>query len=222
MAALCSSTMTDYESIIFDLDGTLWDASDSCANGWNIALKGMEIESRKISADDIRQVSGMPFGECISSLFGSLPPEVIEKLGPKIESGERDAIIANGGTLYKGVREGLQKLSSEYRLFLVSNCQTWYLKEFFRHSQTGHLFSGFDCHGNSGHPKSQMIAELIDSHGLGRSIYIGDTASDQSASHRAGVEFGHAGYGFGSVKEADLSFNSFNSVVDKFCNETAV
>ena len=29
----------DVESIIFDLDGTLWDSADNVAASWNIAVK---------------------------------------------------------------------------------------------------------------------------------------------------------------------------------------
>jgi phosphoglycolate phosphatase len=29
------------DSIIFDLDGTLWDAAEACAKAWNEALKQM-------------------------------------------------------------------------------------------------------------------------------------------------------------------------------------
>jgi phosphoglycolate phosphatase len=49
--------METYDSIIFDLDGTLWDASEACANAWNIAL----LTGLSVKPDDIRGVSGLLF-----------------------------------------------------------------------------------------------------------------------------------------------------------------
>ena len=46
------------QGIIFDMDGTLWDAGVSIAKAWNIVIKrrGLEIES--MTADHIHSIMG--------------------------------------------------------------------------------------------------------------------------------------------------------------------
>ena len=59
------------DSIIFDLDGTLWNASGSTAVGWSRVAKSLHL-STTITPDSIRSVSGLPFDECVESLFPGL------------------------------------------------------------------------------------------------------------------------------------------------------
>ncbi len=64
--------MDNFDSIIFDLDGTLWDASFASAAGWNIALIENNLSEFQVTDDDIRKISGLPFGECLANLFGHI------------------------------------------------------------------------------------------------------------------------------------------------------
>ena len=45
------------DGLVFDLDGTLWDAAAASTLGWNLALEEMGAVSR-VTVDDIRSVSG--------------------------------------------------------------------------------------------------------------------------------------------------------------------
>lgn len=49
----------DVESIIFDLDGTLWDSADNVSASWNIAVKNADIpclDSVEITGGDRKSV----------------------------------------------------------------------------------------------------------------------------------------------------------------------
>lgn len=208
--------MHKYDSIIFDLDGTLWDATEATAEGWNTALSRTDWSDCRVTADDIRGVCGLPFSQCITTLFGHLDDADCHILEPLLDNEEKISIEASGGVVFPDVVKGLEQLSGSYALYLVSNCQSWYLQSFWQQYAVEHLFKGQDCYGDSGVGKSEMIRLLVQKHNLLSPIYIGDTEGDQEASHLGGVEFGYAAYGFGGVKKAGLAFNGFRQLVDYF------
>ena len=51
------------DSIIFDVDGTLWDSADSVAAAWNLAIK--KFSSLDITLD--REILGSVFGSMTTS-----------------------------------------------------------------------------------------------------------------------------------------------------------
>ena len=202
------------DALIFDLDGTLWDAAAASTYGWNLALEEMGLAQRVTDAG-IRSVSGKPFPECVSTLLPELapwPPELQEHL----EVRERTGIELIAGELYPGVDEGLRRLAARYPLFLVSNCPAWYLEEFFRHSGLRDLFTGWDCWGLSGIPKPGMLLNLAERYHLGRAVYVGDTKGDRAATEAAGLEFAFVEYGFGDMEDVRLSFATFEGLVAHF------
>lgn len=202
-----------YDAIIFDLDGTLWDASEPCAAGWNRALQMAGYDHLTVTADDIRRVSGMPFDECVAALFSEVPDLDMDSLAAQIDIEERAELHQRGGKLYPGVAKGLPELAAYCPLFLISNCQDWYLERFWQHSGLKGWFRDGDCHGSSGMPKAEMIARMCERHALASVIYIGDTASDQQAAFSAGAAFGLAEYGFGESETAHIRFRNFRKLI---------
>ncbi len=49
----------NFDALVFDLDGTLWDATEACAIGWNDSLRSLQID-QKITVGDFRRVVGKP------------------------------------------------------------------------------------------------------------------------------------------------------------------
>ena len=200
-----------YNSLIFDLDGTLWDACPTTAKAWNKRLKELGMEGI-LTGDDIRSVAGLPQQVCIKTL---LPKQIQQNpsLIAELTLAEKDAIEEKGGELYKGVKEGIEKLSKTHSLFIVSNCLDWYLKLFFEVSGLKGCFLDWDCIGMSGLPKSEMIENIIKTHQIKNSVYIGDTEGDEEAAEGAKIDFIHAEYGFGKTKNLHEHFNSFDELV---------
>jgi phosphoglycolate phosphatase len=199
------------EALIFDLDGTLWDAAAASTYGWNLALEELGLPHR-VTVDGIRSVSGRPFPECVAALLPDLSPTPAATL-EHLEARERTGIERIAGELYEGVADGLARLAERHRLFLVSNCLGWYLEEFFRHTGLRGHFTGWDCHGMSGIAKSGMLLNLAGSHRLDHAVYVGDTRGDQEATAGAGMEFAFVTYGFGRAEGAPLSFADFGGLV---------
>ncbi|MEH1901793.1 MAG: HAD family hydrolase [Nostoc sp.] len=209
--------------VIFDLDGTLWNISSICTDAWNQAIKIANIPRTTITEDDINRVSGLPFIECVKSIFPDIGEENLDKIYLLIEEWEKQEIKTRGGTLYKGVSEYLDTLSGQFPLFLVSNCEYWYLQAFLsmplNSSNTSKTFRDIfvdsECFGRTQKPKAENIIAICQRNSLKKAIYIGDTESDRLAAMKAEVDFIHVSYGFGYAESANLkSAASFSEVVD--------
>lgn len=202
------------DALIFDLDGTLWDAAAASTFGWNLALEELGLPQR-VTVDGIRSVSGRPLPECVAGLLPELSPVPAATL-EHLEARERTGIERIAGQLYPGVADGLRRLTGRHPLFVVSNCPGWYLEEFFRHTGLQGRFTGWDCHGLSGIAKSGMLLNLAASHRLERAVYVGDTRGDQEAAAGAGMDFVFVTYGFGRAEGAPLSFAGFDELVSHY------
>lgn len=199
------------DSIIFDLDGTLWDASPTSAIAWSKVAANLGIDVL-IDESSIRKVSGLPFDKCVDALFGS-HAQKIPDLKSLLDKSERDEVLHRGGRFYDGMLVGLRELSKEYKLFLVSNCQDWYLNAFFEHSGLRDAFQDSLCFGQTNRPKSENIKEIVKRNGLKKAIYVGDTHWDQEAAFYARVKFIFARFGFGSVQVSCPSVGSIEELV---------
>lgn len=206
--------MSRPDALVFDLDGTLWDAAVPTTRGWNTALELLGARTR-VTVDGIRSVAGTPFVGCVEILVPELCPPAQATLHA-LDVHEKAAITETGGTLFVGVDQGLRRLTAVYPLYLVSNCQDWYLEVFFEKSGLGECFAGWDCNGLSGLGKADMLRNLADTRGLTDVIYVGDTQGDHDSARGAGVPFVFARYGFGSVSEPALAFDSFDELVGHY------
>ncbi len=203
-----------YDSIIFDLDGTLWDASHVTASGWNNALIARGLGHCSVNSQDVKNVSGLPFSECVESLLGNIQNIDLAEIKELIDIEEAKIFEELGGQLYPGVETGITILAQKYPLFLVSNCQSWYLKKFWDQFDLEKYFTGHDCNGNANEPKSEMIKGIIKNYHLENPIYIGDTKGDKEACSAAGVHFGYASYGFGDLEKEEISLGSFDELTN--------
>jgi phosphoglycolate phosphatase len=202
------------DALIFDLDGTLWDAAEPTAKGWNCALAELGAQTR-VTVEGIRSVAGTPFKGCVEILVPELCPPSDTTLRT-IDVCEEEALLESGGTLFLGVEAGLERLVAHYPLYLVSNCQDWYIDLFFEKTGLGRYFAGGDCNGWSGLPKGDMLRRLAERQALKRPVYVGDTQGDHDSAYEAGMSFVLARYGFGSVQEKVLGFESFEELVDHY------
>jgi len=202
------------DALIFDLDGTLWNACAASAKGWNVGFAKLGI-NKKVTTEQIESIAGNPFDKCIEILFPGLEKQY-PQLFDVLEENEIEVLKSEGGTIYEGVIEGLNDLSKKYKIFIVSNCQEWYLKLFLKFSGIEKLLTGYDCYGMSGISKGEMLKRIQRKFSLKNPVYIGDTASDESSAKSAEMEFVHVFYGFGSPKNKAKSFASFGELKNSF------
>lgn len=201
-----------FDALVFDLDGTLWDALESSTSGWNEGLRSLGLDKR-ITVEELSKVTGKTDEECVQIL---LPDEfeghrnLIEILG----NYEKKVIQSQGGKLYASLEATITTLAQQYGLYLVSNCEEWYLEDFFKLSGLKEYFRDYNCHGISKENKSVMLTRLKDNYGFKKPAYIGDTETDEAAAKNAGYAFIHAGYGFGIAHQPDYRINSLKDLLD--------
>jgi phosphoglycolate phosphatase len=200
------------DSLIFDLDGTLWDTCAQCATAWNNVLASEGIEYRKITADDVRAVTGKPHEECIRLTFCDLTEEQVMRISNATMIEDNRVIEQEGGLLYDGVLEGLDTLKNRFQLYIVSNCQVGYIETFLRLNNLD-CFDDIECWGNTGLPKSDNLRLVIERNGLAAPLMIGDADGDEVAARACGVPFAFVEYGFGTCISPDMRFSCFDFLV---------
>lgn len=185
------------DSIIFDLDGTLWDSREGVSNAWCEVLKNHDIERKVVTVEDLSKTMGMLLYD-IGKLF---MPEVEEKYRNSIVDEcchmEHVYLSEHGGKLYDKLEDTLNELSKKYKLFIVSNCQDGYIETFFKAHGLSKYFTDYECPGRTGKLKADNIKMIVERNHLKSPIYVGDTKWDMDSAHKAGVPFIYASYGFG-------------------------
>lgn len=196
--------------LIFDMDGTLWDSSGNVAASWNEKLRELGYERPEITEQDIMNVMGLTMDRIADIIFGDFPKDKRMMLLDKCCVYENDYLRKHGGVLYPDLEKTLIKLKEKYDLYIVSNCQQGYIEAFLEHYGFGEYFDDIECYGNNLLEKGDNIALLAKRNNLDRAYYIGDIQGDYDAAAKAGYEFIHAAYGFGTIKETVPELSEFS------------
>jgi phosphoglycolate phosphatase len=206
------------DSIIFDMDGTLWDSTQEVAIAFNKVLEEKYPEvTDEVTAERLQSYFGLPLDEIAVKLFESVTPEQAIHVMEECCAYECKYLARHGATLYEGLEDTLKKLSKTYKLLIVSNCQEGYIQCFFKaYPQLEKYFIDFEYPGRSGKFKADNIRMVIERNDLKNPVYVGDTQGDANASKEAGVPFVFARYGFGEVIEYKDVIDSLRELVKKF------
>lgn len=203
------------DSLIFDMDGTLWDAIDTYAAAWNESFKKMNID-RAINKELFSGIMGWERKKALEHMLPEYEEDFREAIYETVVKTQDDLIPEMGGVLYEKVKEGIAALSSRYKIFIVSNCPKDTIKQFINWSGLAPFITDEIAHGVNSKPKHHNIKLLVEKHNLQSPVYIGDTDSDRIQSDLAGVSFVFVSYGFGKAEKYDLKFDSFQQLADHF------
>jgi len=198
--------------IFFDLDGTIWDASATTAAAWSDVLGRRGIK-HVITDNDIRSVAGRPYLECLRRIVPAVLehddfPEILDELAVAEQKYMREM----GGDLFPDAIESIGRLANNNQLYLVSNCNGWYLDAFFATSNLNNYFQDSICFTSMNQDKTANIRYLMDKHKIESGFFIGDTMGDKISAEVNGLKFGHAKFGFDSALASKLSFASFREI----------
>jgi phosphoglycolate phosphatase len=189
------------QGIIFDMDGTLWDAAANVAVSWELALQQCGYPNVHVTEGDMYRLMGKTMDVIAADLFPFVEGAERDKLLQVCCQVENDYLRQHGGTLYPELRATMERLKEQYHLYIVSNCQAGYIEAFLDYYQFHDLFEDMECFGNNGLPKAGNIRQIVERNHLQQAVYVGDIQGDFEATTEAGLPFIHAAYGFGTISE---------------------
>lgn len=208
--------MNSIDSIIFDVDGTLWDSTEIVSRAWNDAITQETKLSITFTPDKLKSLFGRTLPDIAEIIFPQYSKkqqlELIELCCEK----EHEYIKKYPPTTYPGLEDTLRHLSSAYPLFIVSNCEAGYIEAFLEVTGLSSYFKDHLCPGDTGNAKASNIKEIINRNNLKAPVYVGDTSGDYHATLEAGIPFVFASYGFGEVKEANKTITQLSDLVTMF------
>ena len=203
-----------YESLIFDIDGTLWDSRALVAEGYNIQLRKEGLEHLCVTAEDFLPLFGKVMTEIADVIFATIPAPERYALMERCMDTENRYLQENPCRIgYPMVKETLEKLAKKHRLFIVSNSQCGYPELCIQKLGLENCISGHMCFGDTGTEKGETIRRLLERHNIENAAYIGDTQGDLDATIVAGIPFIFASYGFGNPNHWDRKIDKIEDLL---------
>lgn len=188
-----------YDAVVFDLDGTLFDAEEGIVSSVKKAMEEMGLEIPQ--GAQLRQVVGPPLRQSFHDLL-NVPPERLD------EAADRYAHLFRSEGMYRysvypGVRTMLRVLKENgIYVALASSKPRELCERILRHFGLQHYFDRVigetDSHARLGKP--EMIRRALPEH-YERAAMVGDRLYDMEGARAAGVDGIGAVYGCGSVEE---------------------
>lgn len=205
--------LTKVEAILFDLDGTMWDALEAIRLTWNqVVANHPECRKGPISAEELAGCLGLPMTEIAGRLFPGTSPAQQEALMDECCELENAYLRRHGAILYPDLEETLLALKKEYKLFVVSNCQRGYIESFIEAHRLSACFDDIECWGNNQLPKGENNKLIMKRNHVTKAVYVGDTAGDEESARIAGIPFIFAAYGFGKAVSPDYTIRKFSEL----------
>ena len=200
-----------FDSLIFDMDGTLWDAVPSYCKIWEYTLDEFGLGDIKVTREELDRLMGKPVDVLVDTIVTG--PVDRTRFLEALDANEDRLMPVLGGRLYPGVKETIRELARDHKLFMVSNCSPKGAVNFMAYSGLTDCFTDSLTYGQTHVGKDVNIATLVSRYGLASPLYVGDTQGDADASHRAGVPIAWAAYGFGHVSDPDYIIKEFSNLI---------
>lgn len=188
-----------YDAVVFDLDGTLFDAEEGIVSSVRKAMEEMGLEIPQ--GAQLRQVVGPPLRYSFHDLL-NVPSERLD------EAADRYAHIFRSEGMYRysvypGIRTMLRVLKENgIYVALASSKPRDLCEHILRHYGLRHFFDRVigetDSHAKLGKP--EMIRRALPER-YWRAAMVGDRLYDMEGAKAAGVDGVGAVYGCGSVEE---------------------
>ena len=205
--------MDKIDGVMFDLDGTLWDARQILANAWTkiINQHGIDVQ---LTLEKLSPLFGNELSYVIRhSVPDSVPQEKIDEVIPELTLAQVWSVRETVPYLYPGILETFKTLAKKIPIIIISNSVVGYIDAFLDGSETAAYVIDHVCNGDTNLNKAENIKLMKKKHFLKNSLYIGDTQMDCDASRASGVKFAFASYGFGKVNDFDYQISKLTDLI---------
>lgn len=204
-----------YDALIFDMDGTLWDSTDTYVLAWNEGFKKLNLPYR-VDRPILESVMGYDKANTFKKILPELKEKDYDLVYDTINEVQEIIMPKEGGKLYQNVYQGLELLSKKYKLFILSNCQAKGIIQMIDYCDIGQFITDELPHGRNYMPKHHNIKLLMEMHNIKFPAYIGDTDGDSVQCQLANVPFYFVSYGFGKTDNFKQKFDNFKELTQYF------
>lgn len=205
-----------FESIIFDVDGTLWDSRALLAEAYNIQLAQEGLTHIPVDAEILRPLFGKTMTALADGLFHQVPaPEryaLMDRCITRMDAHMEE--FASPAIGYPDLRSTMETLAKNHRLFILSNGQAGYPQMAAKKLGLADLITGYLSFGDTGLPKGQTMKILMEQHHIQSAVYVGDTQGDLDACREAGIPFIWCAYGFGTPDSYFAKLEHFSQLLE--------
>ncbi len=205
-----------FDTLLFDLDGTIVDSAPGVTRAFAYALKKYGIDA---DPDDLKKVVGPPLSQSFVDFYGFSREKATEAV-EKYREYYRDRGIFEC-ELYYGISDLLFDLKKRgLKLLVASSKPTVFVEKIAVHFGIDGCFShivGAELDGRRT-DKSEVVAEAIALSGSGREriLMVGDRSFDIVGGHNMGVKVAAVGWGYGNAEElaeADYIVNAPEEII---------
>lgn len=187
------------KNVVFDLDGTLWQTTDSYVYAYHKLCAFYDLE--ETATDEVVKTY---LGVRLDKLLGELFPTVEDKRALAYRALEYSVeyLVQNpDNCCFEGVKELLEMLSQNYDVYIVSNCLKEYVEAFLKISGAAHCIKDF--YTIEFGEKREHICKIM-SEGVQKTLFVGDCDDDYLAiDDPYRVLFCYAQYGYKSCTSYD-------------------
>lgn len=196
-----------YNTILFDLDGTLTDSEPGIINAIEYALKkyGIEMENKA----DLRKFLGPPLKESFMQFCGFSEEKAEQAVEFYREYFREKGIFENN--VYQGVVELLEALKAQNKRLIVATSKpepfTFRILEHFDLLKYFDFVAGSNM-DNTRCKKDEVIAYALNSCGitdLQSVVMIGDREHDIIGANKVGIASIGVLYGYGDLQELETA-----------------
>ncbi len=200
-----------FDTILFDLDGTIIDSAPGVIKSF---IHSLDYYGIKYDPNDFNRVIGPPLEDSFIDFFGFTEENVAEPVAKYREFYTEHGIF--DCTVYDGVEKLIANLCSRGKKLLVASSKpTVFVKRILEHNGLAKYFAymvGSELDGSI-KEKADVVNAALNLAGCRtdadkeKVLMVGDRFYDVVGAHAMGIKVAAVGWGYGSEKElADAEF----------------
>lgn len=197
--------MKSYETILFDLDGTITDSAPGITNSVIYALKNYGI--KETDYEKLCKFIGPPLVDSFQEYYGFSKEKALEAVEYYREYYSDKGIFEN--SVYDGFEEVARRLKERGKQLVVATSKPEpFAKRIMEHFGLAPYFdcvAGMELDGRRG-TKAEVIRYALDACRVpdkGRALMVGDRKHDVIGARSAGIDCLGVLYGFGTREELE-------------------